>query len=88
MNATEKEIFVVEGNYISSTIRREFPIQVFSNFESAKKYCVRKAEEKGDILDRMTTINHGYLSTVVVVNPEEGFYIWTVTPRILNQEYK
>lgn len=38
MNKTEKEVFVVEGSYISSTIRREFPVQVFSSFESAREY--------------------------------------------------
>lgn len=55
MSKTEKEVFVVEGSYISSTIRRELPIQVFSDFESAKEYSRRKAEEKSDILDGMLT---------------------------------
>lgn len=87
MSKTEKEVFVVEGSYISSTVRRELPIQVFSDFESAKEYSRRKAEEKSDILDGMLTTNHGYMTTVVVVDPEEGFYIWTVTPRVLNKEY-
>lgn len=87
MSKTEKEVFVVEGIYISSTIRREFPVQVFSSFESAREYSRKKAEEKGDILDGMGTVNRGYISTVVVVDPEEGFYIWTVTPRMLDKEY-